>query len=241
MKKKSRFLTGLLSAVMALSLCALPATAEGLTKVPTTPDFSGKTEGSITINKYAYKSNKNDPRDDGETSSTIPEDASALNDVQFTIYRVEDNEWLKDYYNGTNDKTKPVITTYVDNNVIKDAYAEKQAGQGKTGAAGVPGQVIFDHLKVGLYVVIETDKPDSVTAATEPFFVSIPMTSPVDRNQWLYDVTVNPKNSTEYAGITLEKKGKTGNTLLKSMWITNGCRLQKKRVMALSIRVLILI
>ena len=53
MKKKSRFLTGLLSAVMALSLCALPAAAaengsDTTTKVPTIT----KTTGSLTINKY---------------------------------------------------------------------------------------------------------------------------------------------------------------------------------------------
>ena len=54
MKKKSRFLTGLLSAVMALSLCALPAAAaaengsDTTTKVPTIT----KTTRSLTINKY---------------------------------------------------------------------------------------------------------------------------------------------------------------------------------------------
>ena len=46
MKKKSRFLTGLLSAVMALSLCALPVSAEG-NKVLTIPDWENK-KGSIT-------------------------------------------------------------------------------------------------------------------------------------------------------------------------------------------------
>ena len=35
MKKKSKFLTGLLSAVMALSLFAMPAAAEGETNVAT--------------------------------------------------------------------------------------------------------------------------------------------------------------------------------------------------------------
>ena len=213
MKKKSRFLTGLLSAVMALSLFALPASAEGLTKVPTTPDFSGTTKGSITINKYAYKSGTDDPRDNGENNPAIPEGASALDEVQFTIYKVENNNWLKEYYNGTDKTAKPDINTYVDNNEIKSGYANVPHFEGTTGTAGTPGQVVFDQLEVGLYVVIETDQPDSVTSVTKPFFVSIPMTSPVDNNTWLYDVTVNPKNNTEYAGITLEKKGKTGNAV----------------------------
>lgn len=213
MKKKSRFLTGLLSAVMALSLFALPASAEGLTKVPTTPDFSGTTKGSITINKYAYKSDTDDPRDNGENNPAIPDGASALDGVQFTIYKVEDNEWLKGYYDGTNKTAEPNIDTYVESNEIKSGYANVPHFEGTTGTAGTDGQVVFSDLEVGLYVVIETDQPDSVTSVTEPFFVSIPMTSPVDKNTWLYDVTVNPKNNTEYAGITLEKKGKTGNAV----------------------------
>lgn len=55
MKKKSRFLTGLLSAVMALSLCALPATAEGnAMRVATLPDIETNKTGTVTIHKYEY-------------------------------------------------------------------------------------------------------------------------------------------------------------------------------------------
>ena len=58
MKKKSRFLTGLLSAVMALSLCAMPAMAEEAAGATTTtppqdPVWTQDT-GSITIHKYEY-------------------------------------------------------------------------------------------------------------------------------------------------------------------------------------------
>ena len=55
MKKKSRFLTGLLSAVMALSLCALPAAAEESTWTPDTNktviDIDETRKGSLTIYK----------------------------------------------------------------------------------------------------------------------------------------------------------------------------------------------
>ena len=50
MKKKSRFLTGLLSAVMALSLFALPAAAEGnAMRVATLPDIETNKTGTVTI------------------------------------------------------------------------------------------------------------------------------------------------------------------------------------------------
>lgn len=224
MKKKSRFLTGLLSAVMALSLFALPASAADTGKVLTTPDFSiGKT-GSITINKYEYNQTKDtDKRDDGENGTPIPEGTTKLNGVEFTIYKVESADWLKQYYQSTgtdkdgNALAAPTVGKYVTDGKINSKYENTKVASKKTGEAGegetaVPGQVKFSGLELGLYVVIETNKPDSVTKATDPFLVSIPMTS-VDKTSWLYDVIVNPKNKTEYAGITLKKFGRTGDTV----------------------------
>ena len=57
MKKAKRFLTGLLSAALALSLCAMPAMAENsgtsTTPQPSTAVWTRDT-GSITIHKYEY-------------------------------------------------------------------------------------------------------------------------------------------------------------------------------------------
>lgn len=54
--KLKRFLTGVLSAVMALSVCALPAAAaEGAgatTTAPSTSTIDTGKKGSITIHKY---------------------------------------------------------------------------------------------------------------------------------------------------------------------------------------------
>ena len=78
------------------------------------------------------------------------------------------------------------------------------------------GYTTEDALDLGLYLVVETKVPEMVTSTVNPFFVSLPMTS-VDGSvgasgttaenyggsEWLYDVTLYPKNST---GIpTLEK------------------------------------
>ena len=57
---------------------------------------------------------------------------------------------------------------------------------GKTGAA---------NLEQGLYLVIETRVPENVTSTTDPFLVSLPMTT-IDGTGWNYDVTVYPKNET---------------------------------------------
>jgi len=74
------------------------------------------------------------------------------------------------------------------------------------------GKTIKRNLEVGLYLVVEDCVPEMVTSTTNPFFVSLPMTT-VSGNEysasvegghaWNYDVVVYPKNET---GIpTLEK------------------------------------
>lgn len=218
MKKAKRFLTGLLSAALALSLCAMPAMADeggaAAPKVATTPDWNRT--GSITINKYEYNGTS-DSKDDGEGKNPVPEGAKPLDGVEFTIYQVQNAEWLKQYYQytGTDSENNPVEQPKVSDYLVDGKINESKVISKKTGKTGktdktTEGQVKFDELALGLYVVIETGKPDSVTKATDPFLVSVPMTS-VDQQNWLYDIIVNPKNKTEYAGITLKKKGKTGS------------------------------
>lgn len=64
------------------------------------------------------------------------------------------------------------------------------------------GKSTIDSLELGLYLVVETKVPENVVDTTNPFFISIPMTT-VDGNEWNYDVTVYPKNDT--GDPTLEK------------------------------------
>lgn len=81
------------------------------------------------------------------------------------------------------------------------------------------GYAKFDNLALGLYLVIETKVPQSVVTAVTPFLVSVPMTrvqtgdtaTEGQLKEWLYDVTVYPKNSTVKGTIYLEKKGVIGN------------------------------
>ena len=69
---------------------------------------------------------------------------------------------------------------------LTDAY-------GKTGA---------ENLDLGLYLVVETAVPEMVVSTTDPFLVSVPMTSVNGTNatdggtRWIYDITLYPKNLT---------------------------------------------
>lgn len=219
MKKAKRFLTGLLSAALALSLCAMPAMAdegEGNAQTSTiktsVSTIDESKTGSITIHKYLQKDAKENNDGTGEDSQTAPADAEAAEGVGFTVYQVMSKEDLLKYYNG--EGVPVTIDTYADvnkNELKSSVKAIKQYGETKTNAEGV---VKFDNLEIGLYVVMETSKPASVTQAVKPFLVSIPMTRKGDVNkgeEWLYDVVVYPKNSTTTGNFNLVKYGVIGN------------------------------
>ena len=104
MKKKSRFLTGLLSAVMALSLFALPAMAanDSETQTTTTPSTAvwTKDTGSITVHKYELNEEKKKKEGTGNASDAVDPEAKELAGAEFTIYKIWDKATLKEYYGG---------------------------------------------------------------------------------------------------------------------------------------------
>ena len=99
MQKKSRFLTGLLSAIMALTLFALPATAEGAEEANTANPVWTQTTGSITIHKYEYNETGGS-NGTGEDTDVAPEGATALPNAKFAVYKVKNRDWLEGYYGG---------------------------------------------------------------------------------------------------------------------------------------------
>ena len=70
--------------------------------------------------------------------------------------------------------------------------AEGGTAMPQTNAAGYTRA---SSLPLGLYLVVETSVPENVVSTVNPFFVSLPMTS-LDGTQWIYDVTIYPKNET---------------------------------------------
>lgn len=233
MKKAKRFLTGLLSAALALSLCAMPAMAEDGEDNAQTPTIKtsvstiDKTKkGSITIYKYLHSTELTDSVAGTGEQQTVPDGATPLKDAGFTIYQVKTADELVAYYEAASDDNAVTADSFFktpDNKTaenLNDGIANK-AVKDKTGKTerktDENGYVQFADLNVGMYLVIETTTPDSVVKPVDPFLVSIPMTRVQDGEQatggqlkeWLYDVVVYPKNSSAKGDITLIKKGKT--------------------------------
>lgn len=235
MKKAKRFLTGLLSAALALSLCAMPAMAAEGDETPSTTPTTTTTEsvinpnqtGSITIYKYLQTEKVSGKEGTGEEQNVTTDDVtSPLPGAGFTVYQVMSAENLVTYYNGESKNPQPKVEDYFDKNddetvksyTEKDLLKNKVTKIGKEQFTDPTGKVTFKPLQVGLYLVIETTPPESVVSAVTPFLVSIPMTrvktaeeKDGQLKEWLYDVTVYPKNSTKTGNISLIKKGVTGN------------------------------
>lgn len=237
MKKAKRFLTGLLSAALALSLCAMPAMADdGEGTPPTTTPNPVWTQdyGSITIHKYEWNETSRGPAT-GEVgdANSLPskpngdktETPTPLAGATFAVYQVKDKYELKDYYDGKEVSWPTSWQSYAKFDTTTGAYTLKSGVQAtlfaskETDASGIVqfGKTGDEALPLGLYLVLETETPDSVKTACEPFFVSVPMTKvSTDTNggltDWLYDVHVFPKNSTAYGQANLQKIGKqSGN------------------------------
>lgn len=245
MKKAKRFLTGLLSAALALSLCAMPAMAaedSGTTTTNTANPVWTETEGSITIHKYEWnETNRGPATGEAEDAGSLPsngkgEAPTPLAGATFTVYQVKNETELKEYYDnydGKNDVAWPTSwTAYAEPDATTGGYKLKRdvaatvtkVGSKTTDASGIVqfGKVQGEDgetevLPLGLYLVLETETPDSVRTACEPFFVSVPMTKVSDDangglTDWLYDVHVFPKNSTAYGQAVLQKVGKQSGT-----------------------------
>lgn len=239
--KLKRFLTGVLSAVMALSVCALPAAAAedagATTTAPSTSTIDTGKKGSITIHKYLVEGDVTTGSSNyGEKLTKEPE-AEAAKDVGFSIYQVMTAKELVAYYNGKG-PSEPKASDYkidaADKTKVKKGNTEyKSFGvEQKTDATGV---TTFNQLEVGLYLVVETTKPAAVTEAVEPFLVSVPMTKvgesgKDDPTQWLYDIHVYPKNSTQTGTICLKKQGLVGGAEISNPTDLNGVQFKLERL-----------
>lgn len=231
--KLKRFLTGVLSAVMALSVCALPAAAAedagATTTAPSTSTIDTGKKGSITIHKYVMvDTTKATIPNNGEAVSAgkIPDGATATPGAVFTLYKVMTKDELITYYNDGKAK-QPEAKDYLDNDGKVDTTKVKNFDDAdKNGekcvvemsATNTDGVSTISDLELGLYLAVETTTPAAVTSAIQPFLISVPMTK-VDTakdnsksaDSWLYDIHVYPKNSTAVGEITLKKLGVIGN------------------------------
>ena len=107
--------------------------------------------------------------------------------------------------------------------VVKNALEAYISAHGGTAMplTDAYGKTKAENLNLGLYLVVETKVPEMVVSTTDPFLVSVPMTSVNGTNatdggtRWIYDITLYPKNLTGIPSLekTLrENQNDTGKT-----------------------------
>ena len=146
----------------------------------------------------------------------------ALEGVEFTYVKIADFKTVQNdgviasHYTGIDDELVGILnmnkaTTYSTdtlNKALADAIAvnatefknKLEAYVKANGGTAMPetdstGNSSVANLKLGLYLLVETRVPENVTTTTNPFFVSVPMTT-IDGKEWNYDIVVYPKNQT---------------------------------------------
>ena len=230
--KLKRLLTGVLSAVMALSVCAMPAAAADANAAATP-----KT-GSLTITKYEQ------PK--GDSNWSVSGKGNPLAGVTFTVYKVAEVNQTVDA-NGDVSFDYDLVTELKDKIEInwEDCLTadRKQYDSAKLFSAfntaltenskklsdwslfskpqttNEQGVAKFENLATGVYMVEETSAPTQITSKTANFMVSIPMTvTKADGTQEItYNVEAEPKNISTYGGVTLNKFGQVAGGTSKTL------------------------
>lgn len=237
--KLKRFLTGVLSAVMALSVCALPAAAESQVTFDVT-----KKVGSLTITKLEQTQTQ---------SEAGKGEGSPLAGVTFTAYKIADikqsyedgkatlaydlaatlkgkgladsifngNSEMFDSETGLIDSKK--LYEEINKTFSKLSESEKAAmKKGEPQTTDNTGVASFKGLPLGIYMIEETAAPSQILTRTANFVVSIPMVQTTENGQeWVYDVQAKPKNVATYGGVSLVKTGTTAGSRANGVAVPN--------------------
>lgn len=145
---------------------------------------AGKT-GSITVHKH-YGDPMTGAKSNGKEETVTNE---PLSGVKFKIEKVTNVDLSKNQ-------------GWKDAESIQKGTLQPQFDTPKEMTTGADGSAKFDALPIGLYKVTEVDangakKKDGTPVTVKmaaPFYVTLPLTDPDKRSEWLYDIHVYPKN-----------------------------------------------
>ncbi len=224
-KQRRGFFTTLGTLVVAAAL-TLTGVAAAQADTATDPTITQAT-GNLHITKLSTQ-NENADKATGEKDTSLPAGAEPIEGVTFTVTQVTKVE-TADINLTTNAgwQLAESLTVDEDGKVTSssgDVTLSSSPSTGTTDANGIPqsdDSDAFQSLPVGVYLVQETTTPDGVISSA-PFLVTIPITDPTNKDRWLYDVYVYPKNSQQTLTKTVDDSAAyttgTGNNIV---WTIN--------------------
>lgn len=165
----------LMLGLVLLAACALPTFATSA-NIKLTDGHGNPNTGSIHINLYDSTNNK------------------ALSGGELTVYRVAEvqrkNGNLSFEYCGDFDGYAIELGDLTDSTLAGQLQEFLPANaEGIVQAVGNDGNVVFDDLELGLYLVVQT-KASNGYKPVNSFLVSLPM---AEDGQWNYEVDASPK------------------------------------------------
>lgn len=174
--------TTIAGAVLAMSFSAAPASAA--------PLVDADQIGSITVHKFERP----------DTPTGLPNNGTAVDStgltplagIEFTIQQVNAIDLSTNAGWDAAHNLSSVFSPADPAGSITGAGFT--LGSGTAQVTDAAGTAAFGNLPVGLYLVTETNYPAGVTPSA-PFLVSVPLTDPDNKDNWIYDVHVYPKNS----------------------------------------------
>ena len=150
---------------------------------------------------------------------------AVLSAIGLTAADAHKTEGGVNYYTSDSLNNKLAAALAANATNVKNALetAVKNGGVAMT-ETDATGHTSASNMEQGLYLVVETRVPENVTSTCNPFLISLPMTT-VDGSEWLYDLTVYPKNQTgnpDLEKTVRESKSSTGKNNGSLTDITDG-------------------
>lgn len=187
---------GLLKALSTVAASAMIVLGAGVAAnaAPTIPDPDAN--GSINIQKMSQPTSAQQ-RANGLEKDLSASGAVALPGATFTVQQVDADTSTNEGWIAAAEMS------------VEDAQAALLPGTLRTLTTDADGRVTFGNnsenaswalttdgvdLPIGLYLVTETVTPEGYIGSA-PFLMTVPLTHPENRDNWMYDVYVYPKNS----------------------------------------------
>ncbi|WP_166869264.1 SpaH/EbpB family LPXTG-anchored major pilin [Salinibacterium sp. ZJ70] len=169
------------------------------------PPLPAPESSDVIITKLKQQTPLGAPGDGTEWDSYDP--ASRIDGVTFEAYLVPGTgkDGANDIGTNAGQQAAAQLTPSAAQSSIDAASPAVVPTTGVTGAAGTAGQIRWDDLPRGLYLVKEnlSSMPAGVTASA-PFLLAVPMTDPVNRDAWMDTIYIYPKNAAVTAVKTVD-------------------------------------
>ncbi|WP_237686087.1 SpaH/EbpB family LPXTG-anchored major pilin [Arthrobacter jiangjiafuii] len=157
------------------------------------PVVDATQQGSLTVHKFHKPDAATGLPSNGAAVTSGLDGLTPLAGVEFTIEQVNPVDLSSNTgWQAAEDVSKVFAPANPAGSIT--SAASITLGTATTAVTDRTGSAVFSNLDLGLYLVTETSYPAGVTPAA-PFLVTVPLTDPSQRDGWLYDVHVYPKNS----------------------------------------------